>query len=136
MKNIDFLVQILASDYSYWVVARKNICNYYGRDKRGDDEILIISIPQGINRYSSKEQIMFTDLEKLYRAELDNIFITGNYPPFQWYVTMRDIYFGYPIKSNVKQFMVDALNLKSNNIFEYKELLEKYENEAKEVVNQ
>jgi hypothetical protein len=133
MKNVDFLVQILTSSYEYWVVARENVD---GRDRRSSDDIMIISIPPTTTRYSSKEEILFTDLEKLYRSDVSNIFITGNYPPFQLYVTMRNMYTGYPIKRNVRKFLADALNLNSNDIYKYKELLEQAQYEVKEAANE
>lgn len=123
MKHIDFLKEILMSEWEYWVVARMQYVNEYGKMKRIDDDILIIAIPYNVRRGLAYENIMLTDLEKLSRVELNNIFITRNFPPFQQGVTMYDIYVGYPIKKNIHEFMVNALSLKTKNIYDYKALL-------------
>jgi hypothetical protein len=123
MENIDFLKQILMSDAEYWVVAKMVETNSMGRMERNKDDIMLISIPRQTRRNLKYEEITLADLEKLRNADVDNIFLNNSYPPFQYGVTFWKVYLGFPITKNIRGFMIDALALVSDDIFEYKKLI-------------
>jgi hypothetical protein len=123
--NIDFIKEILTSTAEYWIVARKTEYRDYMKMKRGEDHIIFIAIPKDIKRGLKYEEITLQEVEKLHRAYMEqNIFINTDYPPFQQYITFKDVYRGFPIEHNIKEFMLKALALKSNELYKYKELLE------------
>jgi len=125
MDNIDLLKEILMTDFEYWIVAKKEFTSRLGEMSREPDQILLISIPPEIKRGLEYDDIKLKDVVKLYTSYADkNIFITGECPPFQLYISFRGIYAGFPIKKNIKQFMVAALELKSNDIYDYKKLID------------
>jgi hypothetical protein len=129
--NIDFLKQVLMSEDTYWIVAEENWTRCYGEMKRTNDHIMLIAIPYNIRRGLKHEEILLTDLEQLQRAEITcNISINVDYPPFQSGFSLRDVYEGYPITSEIKQFLVDALALKSDSIYDYKNLIEQTEKQS------
>lgn len=122
--HIDFLKQVLMSNAEYWIVAKKDWVREYGGDRRLPDQIMFISIPQNIRRGLMPDEILLNDIEKLHRSEIVcNIFINSDYPPFQFGQTLSNVYMGYPVTSNIKQFVIDALQLKSDSIYDYAELL-------------
>ena len=117
--NIDFIKEILMSTAEYWIVAKKT---EYKRDK---DQIVFIAIPKDIKRGLKYEEITLQEVEKLHWACIEqNIFINTDYPPFQQYITFGDMYKGYPIEHKTKEFLLKALDLKSNELYEYKALIE------------
>jgi hypothetical protein len=126
MDNIDFLKQILTSGCEYWIAAKKEYANQYGDMKRGPDSIWLIAVPieENLHVPQKEDEILLKDVERLRSLPLHNIAITENYPPFQHGQTLYDFYTGYPIKENIKEVIIKALQLKSNNIYEYKELVE------------
>lgn len=114
--NIDFIKEVLMSRSEYWVVARK-VNNY--------DQIILIVIPKDIKRGLNYEEITLQDVEKLHGSYIEqNVFINTDYPPFQQNISFSDMYKGYPINSKIKEFMIKALELKSDNIYQYKALIE------------
>lgn len=123
--NIDFIKEILMSTAEYWIVARKTEYIEDFETKRGKDQIVFIAIPKDIKRGLNYEEITLQEVEKLHNAHIEqNIFINTDYPPFQQYVIFRDMYKGYPIEYKIKEFMLKALDLKSNELYEYKALIE------------
>lgn len=124
MENIDFLKEILMSESEYWIVAMKRGALDLGEFKRIDDEILFISIPVNIRRGLKYEEITLMELEKLKDSNCNqNIYLTNDYPPFQIGQTFYEIYKGYPVKKDIKQFVIKALAIKSTDICDYKELI-------------
>jgi hypothetical protein len=121
------------SNTEYWIVAKMDYTNRYGEIIRSDDQIIFISIPQGIRRGLKKEEILLTDLEKLGDAPIDcNIFLNQDYPPFQRCQTLRDVYVGFPVEfvhGKTKQFIVDALLINSKSIYDYYELIKNLNSE-------
>ena len=112
------------STAEYWIVARKTEANEYGRLVRKEDQIIFIAIPKDIKRGLKYEEITLQEVEKLHRSYVDqNIFINCDYPPFQNYISFHDIYKGYPIEHKIKEFMLKALELKSNELYKYKDLI-------------
>lgn len=123
--NIEFIKEILMSTAEYWIVAKRTEYREYFETKRGKDQIVFIAIPKEIKRGLKYEEITLQEVEKLHRAYIEqNIFINTDYPPFQQYITFRDMYKGYPIEYKIKDFMLKALELKSNELYEYKALIE------------
>ena len=125
IMNIEFIKEILMSTAEYWIVAKKTEYREYFETKRGKDQIVFIAIPKEIKRGLKYEEITLQEVEKLHNAYIEhNIFINTDYPPFQQYITFRDMYKGYPIEYKIKDFMLKALELKSNELYEYKALIE------------
>ena len=113
------------STAEYWIVAKKTEYREYFETKRGKDQIVLIAIPKDIKRGLKYEEITLQEVEKLHSAYIDqNIFINTDNPPFQQHITFSDMYKGYPIEHNIKEFMLKALDLKSNELYEYKALIE------------
>jgi hypothetical protein len=126
MHNIDFLKQILTSGCEYWIAAKKESANVYGRMERQPDSIWIIAIPMEENMHMPKkeDEILLKDIERLRNAQVHNIAISEDYPPFQHGQTLYNFYRGYPIKGDIKSVMIQALQLGSNNIYDYEKLLQ------------
>lgn len=126
MENLSFLKKILMSPYSdeYWIVARRN--TGYSLLTRGEiypDSIILTAIPQNITREVKETEILLCEIEKLRNSEMMNIFINEPYAPFQYGQTFSQVYDGYPIKTNVKEFMLKAIALNSNNLWDYRHLV-------------
>ena len=122
--NIDFLKEVLMSKSEYWIVAKK--VEYYnmGRLERENDHIMFIAIPKEIRRGLIYEEITLKDIEVLNRSYVEqNVFINTDYPPFQNYISFSDIYKGYPIDSRINDFFRAAMDLHSDEIFDYKKLI-------------
>jgi hypothetical protein len=123
--NIDFIKEILMSTSEYWIVSRKTDYREDLEIKRGNDQIIFIAIPKEIKRGLKYEEITLQEVEKLHSSYIEqNIFINTDNPPFQQYITFRDMYKGYPIEHKIKEFMLKALELKSNELHDYKALIE------------
>jgi len=123
--NIDFIKEILMSTAEYWIVARKTEYREYFETKRGKDEIIFIAIPNDVRRGLRYEEITLQDVEKLHSAYVEkNIFINTDFPPFLQYTTFSDMYKGYPVEYKIKEFLLKALDLKSNDLYDYKALIE------------
>ena len=121
MENSDFLIKILQSDYYYWIVAKNS------SDKNGvNDDIMFITIPSKIERDLNYENITLKQIDDLRETECDcNIFLSGDYTPFQRLLTFYDIYDGFPIKHGIKakDILIKSLQLNSNNLNDYKKLI-------------
>jgi hypothetical protein len=125
MKNVDFLKEVLMSDAEYWIVAKEVKVNRGFRPEREKDHIMFIAIPKDIKRGLKYEEITLQELEKLNRSYCEqNIYINTDYPPFQLYGKFSDIYTGFPVTHKIRQFMLDALALGSDEIWKYKELIQ------------
>ena len=125
IMNIDFIKEILMSTAEFWIVAKKTEYIEYFETKRDKDQIVFIAIPKDIKRGLKYEEITLQEVEKLHWACIEqNIFINTDYPPFQQYITFGDMYKGYPIEHKTKEFLLKALDLKSNELYEYKALIE------------
>ena len=113
------------STAEYWIVAKETEYRDCFETKRGKDQIVFIAIPKDIKRGLKYEEITLQEVEKLHNAYIEqNIFINTDYPPFQQYITFRDMYKGYPIEYKVKEFLLKALDLKSDELYKYKALIE------------
>lgn len=126
MENIDFLKKILTSGCEYWIAARRESVNMYGRLERSSDSIWFIAIPIEENIYLSKteDEILVKDIERLRSLYVHNIAISKDYPPFQHGISLYNFYDGYPVKENHKEILKKALELGSNDIYDYRKLLE------------
>lgn len=123
MTNLNFLKAILMSTDEYWVVAKKNeYHNVVDRGRRDKDSVILTVIPYSLNRGVPESEILLCEIEKLRSSELINIHINESYAPFQHGMSFYDIYTGYPIKGDVKEFLIKALELKSNSIHDYEAL--------------
>ena len=123
--KIDFIKEILMSTDEYWIVAKETSIRQYFETKRGDDQIIFIAIPSDIKRGLKYEDITLKEIEKLHNSYVNqNIFINLDYPPFQNYTSFSGIYKGYPVNYKIKDFIVKAFELKSNELYNYKDLIE------------
>ncbi len=125
MDNLDFLKQVLMSDTHYWIVARKEYTNHFSRST-APDSLWFIAIDYNIVLNKKYEDISLADIEKLNESQVANIALTENYPPFQLGISMSRMYKGWPVTeaTNIKQVMIDAINLGSKDFYDYKELTE------------
>ena len=113
------------STAEYWIVAKETEYREDFETKRGKDQIVFIAIPKDIKRGLKYEEITLQEVEKLHNAYIEqNIFLNTDYPPFQQYITFRDMYKGYPVEYKIKEFVSKALDLKSDELYEYKVLIE------------
>lgn len=123
MENVSFLKEILTTDHEYWVVARREDVRLYGQDKRMEDSIWFICVPRlNFARPYNEETLLLKDIERLRGAEVENISLTHDYAPFQYGVSMYNIYRGYPVKNPGKDFIVKALAINSTDLWDYKDL--------------
>lgn len=138
MSNINFLGQILSSDKEYWVVAKQTRYMEYFEYKKGDDDILLISLPRDVEKITYAEDIDSITIKQLRSLEdklVDtNIFLSGDTAPFQYGQDLGSFYRGFPVEGDgvtVKEFLVKALQLGSHDINAYKELMDRFNNPAK-----
>lgn len=123
--NIDFIKKVLMSTAEYWIVAKARRYSEGLTIKRDTDDIMLIAIPKDIKRGLRYEEITLQEVEKLSCSYVEqNISINSDYSPFQNFIQFNGIYSGYPVEYNVKEFMIKALQLKSNDIHDYKDLIE------------
>ena len=68
-------------------------------------------------------EITLEDIERIERASIpNNIYINKPYPPFQYSVTFHDVYDGFPIKENAREFLNKIINLKNSFLHEYEKI--------------
>ena len=122
--EIDFLKKVLMSTAEYWIVAKIVTAREFCKNVRKADQIIFICIPKEIKTGIAYEDITLKAIENLYNTYIEqNIYINANYPPFQSCLLFSDLYEGYPVECKIKEFMLKALELKSNQIFNYKDLI-------------
>ena len=123
--NIDILEKILTNEQPYWLVKKEN--KSVGINSQVfKPSIMMIIIPQKIEQGLSRDEIKLTDLERLQRVYLDsNVFLNEDYSPFQLGQTLVNVVEVYPIKCNQKEFLKQALILKSDSILDYKKIIDK-----------
>jgi hypothetical protein len=123
--KIDFIKEILMSTDEYWIVAKETSTTQFFETKRGDDQIIFIAIPSDIKRGLKYEDITLKEIEKLHNSYVNqNIFINLDYPPFQTYISFSGIYKGYPVNYKIKEFLINCFALKSNQLYDYKDLIQ------------
>lgn len=88
------------------------------------DSIILTVIPRDIPRSLKSNEILLCDIEKLRDSIMLTIHINEPYSPFQTGQTFYNVYAGFPVKTNVKNFMIKAIELNSNDIYDYKQLTE------------
>jgi len=129
--HIDFYKKILMSTYCYWIVAQQCEAMVYCKLKRIEDDIIFIAIPENIKRGLEYKDIKLKDIEEIETTNIiTNIYLTNNYAPFQHGISFKNIYDGFYIdgkSNNIKDILIKALKIKSNEIYKYKELLKKKE---------
>lgn len=125
--NIDFLKQLMTSDCYYWLVAKECHASSGRGLERIADDILLVGIPYE-NRPYKLEDIRLLDLEKFQKMEIPaNIFISEPFPPFQTGQTLYRVYSGMPLNDiDITSFMIEALQLKSKSLWDYKPLIDKH----------
>lgn len=129
--NIDFLKEVLTTEYEYWVVAKEEHKYEYSKSVRDKDSILFIAIPNNVRRGLKYEEITLKDIEVLNRSDADqNIYLSEDYSPFQRHIKFSGFYRGYPVKSDYKNALKELLELKADSIYEYDEFLKNRENQA------
>lgn len=125
MENLDFIKKILTSNSQYWVAARKEYAYDRGRFKPLEDSVWVICIPHTISLNQKPNEILLQDAEGLSNCEVHNIAISEPFAPFQHGIYLNKFYRGFPLEGiiNIKEFMVRALRLASNDIFLYEEII-------------
>ncbi len=63
-------------------------------------------------------------MEELSRAHVANVFINEDFPPFQCYINISEMYIGFPVFRNQKKFLIDAVALNSDKIYDYEKLID------------
>lgn len=128
MDNIDFLKQILTTGCEYWIAAKKEYTDYHYW-RRGPDSIWFIAVPIEENLHVPKkeDEILLKDIERLRNLSVHNIAISENYAPFQHGQTLYSFHTGLPIRENIKEVMLKALQLGSKNIYDYAALIKEAE---------
>lgn len=124
MDNLNFLKKLITTDNDYWIVAMKN---EDGRGERYKDSIMFISLPYGRKIYSNEKEILLSDIEELRRSCVNNIFLNESYPPFQIGQDLYNVYIGFPVEfdgRDAKQVLIEALNVNSTSIADYREIAE------------
>lgn len=125
MDNLDFLKRILMSGSEYWLASSKE--KDYRNGGYFNEAVWLICLPYNIqvDLRQTADSIKLVDVEKLYRADVQNIPISDDYPPFQYGQSMHYFHDGYPLEGvNVKQLLSKALAFGSSNIHDYKDLIE------------
>lgn len=122
MENISFLKQVLTSGKEYWVAARREYVNRYGTMESEPDSVWLICIPYKISTDYKIDDLLVKDVEELYRAEVQNIALSNNYPPFQCNITMRDFHVGFPLEGDFREFLTKALTCGSNKLDDYQKI--------------
>ena len=121
--NISILEKILTSDQEYWILRKDN--DSHGINAQSfKPSVIMCVIPQEIKQGLKREDIKLTDLEKLQSSYFSNIFLNEDYPPFQSGQSFYNITDAYPIPSKQKEFLIKALDLKSDDIWDYKNLID------------
>lgn len=130
--EIDFLRQVLSTEHEYWCVARKDHASNCGRYERIKDQIIFVSIPKDIPRCIQPDKILLLDVEKLERSSMDcNIFLNENYAPFQICQTFRDVYKAFPVAKMQREFLISAMQLESDSLYEYEKIYHLLINQTK-----
>jgi hypothetical protein len=127
MDNLNFLKQIITEEHEYYVVAKKNEYLHFGELDRQKDSIALIVIlySESFRRGVKPDEILLNEIENLRNvSDVPNIYINENYAPFQQGFSLYNVYNGFPIKGNIKEFLIKALALQSDSIYDYKELAE------------
>ena len=121
--NISILEKILTSEHEYWILKKNN--DTYGINAHSfKPSVVMCVIPQKIKQGLKREEIKLIDLEKLQSSYFFNIFLNEDYAPFQDGQDFYNITKAYPIPSNQKEFLTKALNLNSDDIRDYKNLID------------
>lgn len=124
MDNIRFLTEVLTTEWEYWLVAKRD---EHHNGQRYKDQIFLTLIPFTVRRGLNRKQILLTDLENLRSVDLPNIFFNMDYPPFQSGQSLWNVINGFHIDTkhvDVNKLIVDCLNIESDDIFKYKELID------------
>ncbi len=122
--NVDILEKILTDKHQYWLIKKKNK-NVGINTQKFKSSIIMIVIPQKIKQELKRNEIKLTDLERLERIYLDgNIFLNEDYAPFQIGQNLTNVVQVYPINCNQKEFLKQALILESDNIWDYKKIID------------
>lgn len=110
--NIPLLEKILKSNYEHWVIKQE-----YGNGST--PAIIFCSFPLEVPRGLKRENIRLIDLERLYRIDIENVFLNKNIYPFQIGVNLSSVTEAHPVTCNPKEFLKRALQLESNDIRKY-----------------
>jgi hypothetical protein len=99
---------------------------YSRPSERGPDDVLFIAIPDNISLNIPRADIRLIDLEALSKCQLNNIFLSAAFPPFQYGISMSGVYKGFPLKDglSIRDFLTKALAIKSHKLSDYQQLIE------------
>jgi len=122
--NVDILEKILTNKHQYWLIKKEN--KSVGINTQNfKPSIIMVIIPQKIKQELKRNEIKLIDLERLERIYLDgNVFLNKDYAPFQIGQSLTDVVEVYPINCNQKEFLKQALILESDDMLEYKKIID------------
>lgn len=126
MHNIDFLTKVLTSGCEYWIVSQNNDPYNHRKYDKFKDSIIYMCIDYALPVDLKQEDIKLSDLKKLRDSYINNVFLNENHAPFQQCISMYNIVDGFPIKNNYKDILIEALALKSDRLWDYKAIIDKY----------
>jgi hypothetical protein len=121
--NVSILEKILTSEQEYWIL-RKNNDTYGINAQSFKPSVIMCVIPKEITQGLKREDIKLTDLEELQSIYFTNIFLNEDYPPFQSGQDFHNITEAYPIPCKQKEFLIKALALDSDDIWDYKKIID------------
>lgn len=120
----------------YFVVAKEGHYRAHGGWRDTEDSIFLIAVPQrvwesGWNRIDP-QNLTVRELDRIKSTIVEcNIPLSNNFTPFQWGITVGSFYKAYPVRAT-REFIRKAWALKSNDLWDYKELSDKLTNKQEE----
>jgi hypothetical protein len=118
MRNAEFLARILSSHSTYWCICFR----YDGAMSHEFITVALVAMPPSV-QFTKEEDIKFNDLKTLRTLDLPNVFLSENYPPFQFSINLYNAHDGFPIECNVKSFLKDAINAEpKKDLYYYKQI--------------
>lgn len=135
----EFFKKVMTSHDGYWVVSKKKEGREYGDWVRKNDTIVFIAIPEKWKRGLKPNEILLIDVENYQREFIDcNIYLNEAYPPFQQGQSLSDVTDGFPVKTElgINEFIAQAIQLESDNLFDYKKLMDRILESKEEQSNQ
>jgi hypothetical protein len=128
MKNLDLLCDILSSNETYWLIEFRTI----GSSDQVFTEVAMVGMPADQQMGMDKKTILVADVQKLSRVSLPNVFLSSNYAPFQWQITLQNAALGFPITCDKKAFLIVALAQQpTKDIFKYKKIIDELTEQEK-----
>lgn len=121
--NTKVLEKILTTDEQYWIIRKDENSTGFNAQKF-TNSIIMCTIPENIKQGKKREEITIVDLEELQGCNHTNIYLNSDTPPFQLFQNFYRVTDCYPITCNKKEFLIKALLLDSDDIWDYKKIID------------